>query len=226
MKLTYYGHACFSVMVNGQHLLFDPFITPNKQASHIDVDQVKADYIFISHGHDDHIADLIRIANNTGATVVSNAEIIDWAIKQGLTKTHHMNIGGHWFFDFGKVKCVNAVHSSSLPDGTYGGNPMGFLVETPEKSFYYSGDTALTYDMKLIGEFKKMSFALLPIGNNFTMGIDNAIIAADFINCDSIIGLHYDTYESIRIDQSEAREKFSRAGKELHLLTIGETIEM
>jgi|SRR5688572_14753809 len=226
MKLTYYGHACFSVMVNGKHLLFDPFITPNQQASHIDADQVKADYIFISHGHDDHIADTVRIAQNTGATVVSNAEIIDWAVKQGLTKTHPMNIGGHWFFDFGKVKCVNAVHSSSLPDGSYGGSPMGFLVETPEKSFYYSGDTALTYDMKLIGEFKKMNFALLPIGNNFTMGIDNAIIAADFINCDSIIGLHYDTFGNIKIDHSEAREKFSRAGKELHLLAIGETIEM
>ncbi len=226
MKITYYGHSCFSVLVNGKNLLFDPFITPNKLASHIDVDQIKADYIFVSHGHEDHIVDTVRIAANNGSVVVSNWEIINWAINQGVTNTHPMNIGGHWFFDFGKVKCVNAVHSSSLPDGTYGGNPMGFLVESGEQSFYYSGDTALTYDMKLIGEFKKMDFALLPIGNNFTMGIDNAIIAAGFIRCDKIIGLHYDTFGYIKIDREEAIDKFSRAGKDLLLPAIGETIEI
>ena len=226
MKITYYGHSCFSVLVNGKNLLFDPFITPNKLASHIVVDQIKADYIFVSHGHEDHIADAVRIATNNGSVMVSNWEIINWAINQGVTSTHPMNIGGHWFFDFGKVKCVNAVHSSSLPDGTYGGNPMGFLVETGEQSFYYSGDTALNYDMKLIGEFKKMDFALLPIGNNFTMGIDNAIIAAGFIRCDKIIGLHYDTFDTIKIDHEEAIDKFSRAGKDLLLPAIGETIEI
>jgi L-ascorbate metabolism protein UlaG (beta-lactamase superfamily) len=226
MKITYYGHSCFSVLVNGKALLFDPFITPNNLARHIDVDTVAADYIFISHGHSDHIADAVRIAKNTNALVISNPEIIKWVAKQGITKTHSMNIGGHWFFDFGKVKCVNAVHSSSLPDGTTGGNPMGFLVESEEKSFYYSGDTALTYDMKLIGEFKKMNFALLPIGNNFTMGIDNAIIASQFIRCDEIIGLHYDTFDSIMIDRSEALDKFNRAGKHLMLPSIGETIEV
>jgi L-ascorbate metabolism protein UlaG (beta-lactamase superfamily) len=226
MKITYYGHSCFSVLVNGQHLLFDPFITPNELANHIDINQVKADYIFISHGHEDHIADAPRIAYNNGSTIVSNFEIINWAISQGVAKTHPMNIGGHWFFDFGKVKCVNAVHSSSLPDGSYGGNPMGFLVESDERSFYYSGDTALTYDMKLIGDFKRMHFALLPIGNNFTMGIDNAIIAAEFIKCDTIIGLHYDTYGFIKIDRQEAIDKFYRAGKELLLPAIGETIEV
>ncbi len=226
MKLTYYGHSCFSVVVNGKHLLFDPFISPNEMARHIDVDKVKADYIFVSHGHEDHIADAVRIAGNNGSMMVSNWEIINWAISQGVSNTHPMNIGGHWFFDFGKVKCVNAVHSSSLPDGSYGGNPMGFLVESDESSFYYSGDTALTYDMKLIGEFKRMNFALLPIGNNFTMGIDNAIIAAQYINCDRIIALHYDTYEYIKIDRQEAIDKFSRAGKELLMPAIGETIDL
>jgi L-ascorbate metabolism protein UlaG (beta-lactamase superfamily) len=226
MEITYYGHSCFSVRVNDRHLLFDPFISPNELARHIDVNKVAADYIFLSHGHEDHVADAVRIARNTGAVVVSNWEIINWISNQGVTNTHPMNIGGHWFFDFGKVKCVNAVHSSSLPDGTYGGNPMGFLVETDNKSFYYSGDTALTYDMKLIGEYKNMNFALLPIGNNFTMGIDNAIIASEFINCDEIIGLHYDTFGYIKIDKMEARDKFLRAGKQLFLPSIGETIEM
>ena len=137
-----------------------------------------------------------------------------------------MNTGGHWIFDFGKVKCVNAVHSSSMPDGSYGGNPMGFLVETPAGNFYYSGDTALTYDMKLIGEFKRMDVAMFPIGNNFTMGYDNALIAAEFVNCNKIIGLHYDTFDLIKIDHHDAKEKFNAAGKELLLIPIGESIEI
>jgi L-ascorbate metabolism protein UlaG (beta-lactamase superfamily) len=225
MKVTYYGHSCFAVQVNGKHLLFDPFITPNELAAHIDVNAVEADYILVSHGHHDHIADAVNIARRTGATVISNWEVVSWLNKNGIENTHPMNIGGHWIFDFGKVKCVNAVHSSSLPDGTYGGNPMGFLLETPEGNFYYSGDTALTFDMKLIGEYKQMDFALLPIGNNFTMGIDNAIIASDFINCHTIIGLHYDTFGTIRIDHQEAVSKFASAGKQLLLPAIGTSLE-
>ncbi len=226
MKITYYGHSCFTVEAGGKKILFDPFITPNDLAKNIDVDTIEADFILISHGHEDHIADAVRIAKRTGATVVSNYEIVNWINSKGITNTHSMNIGGHWFFDFGKVKCVNAIHSSSLPDGSYGGNPMGFLLETDQGNCYYSGDTALTYDMKLIGDYKKIDITLLPIGNNFTMGIDNAIIAAEFIKCDKIIGLHYDTFEYIKIDHQEALEKFSRAGKELYLLEIGETIEI
>lgn len=226
MKITYYGHSCFAVEAGGKSVLFDPFISPNTLAAKIDVNLVPADYILISHGHEDHIADAVQIAQRTGATVVSNWEITNWLNKQGVSKTHPMNIGGHWFFDFGKVKCVNAVHSSSLPDGSYGGNPMGFLLETDHGNCYYSGDTALTYDMKLIGDFKKIDLALLPIGNNFTMGIDNAIIAAEFIRCDKIIGLHYNTFGYIKIDQQEAKDKFTRAGKELYLIPIGETMEI
>lgn len=126
MKITYYGHSCFSVEVSGKTILFDPFITPNSLAADIDINTIAADYILISHGHEDHIADAVSIAKRTGAVVVSNWEIVQWLGKQGVTNTHPMNIGGHWFFDFGKVKCVNAVHSSSLPDGSYGGNPMDF----------------------------------------------------------------------------------------------------
>lgn len=137
-----------------------------------------------------------------------------------------MNIGGHWMFDFGKVKCVNAVHSSSMPDGTYGGNPMGFLIESSEGNFYYSGDTALTYDMKLIGDYKNIDVAFLPIGNNFTMGVDNAIIACNFIKCNTVIGLHYDSFPPIVIDKEQAKIKFSNAGKQLILIPIGDTIEL
>lgn len=226
MTITFYGHSCFAVNIGGKTLLFDPFITPNPLAAHIDITKIKADFILISHGHEDHIADAVSIAKRTGAKVVSNFEIVTWLAKQGVDNGHGMNTGGHWFFDFGKVKCVNAVHSSSMPDGSYGGTAMGFLIETQEGNFYYSGDTALTYDMKLIGDYKKINFALLPIGNNFTMGIDNALIACDFINCEKVIGLHYDTFGYIKIDHKEAIAKFNDAGKELILMPIGESINI
>jgi L-ascorbate metabolism protein UlaG (beta-lactamase superfamily) len=225
MNITYYGHSCFAVEVNGKHLLFDPFITGNELAKNIDINTIKADYILISHGHSDHIGDTVAIAKRTGAKVISCYEVIDWLEKQGVLNAHPMNIGGKWNFDFGSVKCVVAIHSSVLPDGTYGGNPMGFIVETPESNFYYAGDTALTYDMKLIGEYRSLDLAFLPIGGNFTMGIDNAIIACEFINCDNIIGMHYDTFEYIKIDKQEAKKKFLQAGFDLTLMDLGETIK-
>ena len=226
MVITYYGHSCFSVEVSGKKLLFDPFISGNPLAKNIAVNQVMADYILLSHGHEDHVADAEAIAKRTGATVICNFEIHSWMHSLGIVKTHPMNIGGHFIFEFGKVKCVNAVHSSSLPDGSYGGNAMGFLVETTEGNFYYAGDTALHYDMKLIGDYKKIKFAFLPIGNNYTMGIDNAVIASDFISCEEIIGMHYDTFDSIKIDHDDAKKRFERVSKELHLLKIGESREM
>lgn len=226
MQITYYGHSCFGVQIGSKKLLFDPFISGNPLAKSIDLKSIEADYILVSHGHGDHVADLIPLAKQTGATVISNYEIVTWLEKQGIKKVHPMNIGGHWIFDFGKVKCVNAVHSSSLPDGTYGGNPMGFLIETAETNFYYAGDTALHYDMKLIGDFKKMHFAFLPLGNNYTMGVDNAVIASEFIKCDKIIGMHYDTFDMIKIDHADATRKFEHSGKELHLMKIGDTLKI
>jgi L-ascorbate metabolism protein UlaG (beta-lactamase superfamily) len=225
MKITYFGHSCFGIEVNDKHLLFDPFISPNPLAAGIDVDSVKADYILISHAHEDHIADAVRIAKRTGAKVISAYEIHKWLNKQGVMNTHPMNMGGKWIFDFGKVKCVIAQHSSSFSDGTYGGNPMGFIIETSQGNFYYAGDTALTYDMKLIGDYRKLDFAFLPIGDNFTMGVDNAIIAADFINCEDIIAMHFDTFEMIQVDHKDATHKFERAGNKLTMMEIGQTIE-
>lgn len=224
MNITYYGHSCFGVEIKGKHLLFDPFITPNELASHIDIGQVKADYILISHGHEDHIADAVMLAGKTGAKVICSWEVNVWLGKQGVNNIHPMNIGGKVKLDFGNVKCVAAVHSSGLPDGSYGGNPMGFVIESEEGNFYYAGDTALTYDMKLIGDYRKINFAFLPIGDNFTMGVDNAIIACDFIKCNDIIGMHYDTFGYIKINKTEAVEKFERTGKKLCLLEIGQTI--
>ena len=223
MKVTYYGHSCFAVEVNRRTVLFDPFITPNELARSIDVNKVAADFILISHGHQDHLSDAAAIAKRTGATLISNFEIVTWFGKQGIQKAHPMNHGGAFAFDFGRVKFVNAVHSSTLPDGASGGNPGGFVVETSEGNFYYSGDTALTMDMKLIGESTRLKFAALCIGDNFTMGIEDAIKAADFVRCAEILGVHYDTFPPIKIDHAAAQEKFKAAGKQLHLLKAGES---
>lgn len=226
MKITFYGHACVGVEFGGKHLLFDPFITGNPIATAVDVDKIPADYILISHGHGDHVADMERIAKRTNATVVSNAEIAGWAEAKGL-KAHPMNHGGKWKFDFGTVKYVPAVHSSSLPDGANGGNPGGFVVWDGAQCFYFAGDTSLTMDMKLIPELcPKLDIALLPIGDNFTMGIDEALVASDFIQCKRILGIHYDSFGYIKIDHQQALDAFKARGKELILLPIGKSIEI
>ena len=226
MKFTYYGHSSFAVEVKGKKILFDPFITPNDLASSIDVNRIEADYIFVSHGHADHVADLKGVAERTGAKVVGAFELTEWISKQGISNVHPMNTGGKWAFDFGTVKCVIAHHSSGLPDGSYGGNPLGFVFTTSEGNFYYSGDTALTFDMELVPRFAKLDFAILPIGDNFTMGVEDAIIAAEFIECSRIVGVHYDTFGYIKIDHKEATRQFEAAGLTLLLPAIGETINM
>lgn len=223
MNITFYGHACFGIEINGKSILFDPFISPNELAKGIDIDSIKADYILVSHGHEDHVADVATIAKNTGAKIVSNFEIVTWFGKQGLENGHPMNHGGQWKFDFGTVKYVNAVHSSVLPDGSNGGNPGGFVIESSEGNFYYAGDTALTMDMQLIGRMHKLDFAILPLGDNFTMGVDDAVVASEFINCKKIVGMHYDTFGYIVIDKEAAKAKFADAGAELILLDIGTT---
>lgn len=226
MKLTFYGHSCFQVRIGGKKILFDPFITYNELAKDIDVNQVETDYIFLSHGHVDHIADAVSIAQRTGCKVVANWEIHEWLNKQGVSNTHPMNTGGKWTFDFGTVKCTVAQHSSGLPDGSYGGSPMGFLFSTGEGDFYYSGDTALTLDMQLIPTWAKLNFAVLPIGDNFTMDVADAVRAADFVQCSTVVGVHYNTFGFIKINEAAARAAFGAAGKQLLLPAIGETIDI
>lgn len=226
MKLTYYGHSCFLVEVKGKKLLFDPFITYNELAKDIDINSIEADYILLSHGHADHIADAVGIAGRTGATVIAAWEIHEWLHKQGITATHPMNTGGKWSFDFGTVKCVVAQHSSGLPDGSYGGNPMGFLCMTDEGNFYYSGDTALTLDMQLIPTWSKLDFSILPLGDNFTMDVADAVRCADFVQCKRVIGVHYNTFGFIKIDTEAAKQSFAAAGKELFLPAIGASIDL
>ncbi len=226
MHFTSYGHSCFSVIIKNKKILFDPFITYNELAKEIDASKIEADYIFLSHGHEDHIADCILIATQTGAKVVCSFEIHVWLNKQGITNTHPMNTGGKWNFDFGVVKCVTAHHSSGLPDGTYGGNPMGFVFTSEEGNFYYSGDTALTLDMQLIPQYAALNFAVLPIGDNFTMDAKDAVQAATFIQCGKIVGVHYDTFGYIKINHEAATQLFAEQGLQLYLLNPGESIDL
>ena len=231
MKVTYYGHSCFGVEVAGRHLLFDPFISPNEKASGVRMEDVAADYVLLSHGHFDHVADVAAVALRTGAMVVGCYEVIEWVKKQGVSaeRVHAMNAGGAFGFEFGRVKFVSAIHSSTLPDGSPGGCPGGFVVESAreeEGSFYYSGDTALTLDMQLIGEANRLRFAALCIGDNFTMGIADAVRAAGLVRCGRVLGVHYDTWPILEIDHAAAKAAFHAAGCELHLPPIGGTLEL
>ena len=226
MRFTYYGQSCFGVEISGKKILFDPFVTGNPLATAIDVNSIEADYILVSHGHGDHTGDLISIATRTNATVVSAYEITEWAGSKGVKNAHPMNFGGKKQFDFGTVKYVPATHSSVLPDGTYGGNPGGFVVTSKEGNFYYAGDTSLMMDMQLIPRYAKLDFAILPVGDNFTMGVEDAVIAAEFIQCGKIVGVHFDTFPYIKIDHETSIKQFKDAGLELILPEIGKTIDL
>lgn len=225
MKATYYGQSCLELEINGIKLLFDPFITHNQLAKHIDVNSLKPDFILVSHGHGDHVADLLTVQKNSGAKVICIAEIAGWLGKQGVDNAHGMNIGGAFNFAFGRVKMVNAIHSSTMPDGSPGGNPAGFVIYAGDKTIYFAGDTALTYDMKLLAD-ENLDWAILPIGDNYTMGIDDAIKSTGFFNCKNVIGVHYDSFPVIEIDKHEAMEKFIKAGLVLKLPAVGESLTL
>ncbi|MBG6234806.1 L-ascorbate metabolism protein UlaG (beta-lactamase superfamily) [Pedobacter sp. CAN_A7] len=225
MKYTYYGQSCFLLEADGVKFLFDPFITPNPLAKHIDIKTIEADYILVSHGHGDHVADLVVLAEQTKAKVIGMVEVMAWAEKQGVTNIHEMNFGKHKF-DFGTLRMVWATHSSSNPDGSYGGNPAGYVLETAGKAIYFAGDTSLNADMSLLADLYKLDYAILPIGGNYTMDVDDALVATKLINCDKVIGVHYNTFPVIEIDPEEAVAKFNRENKQLYLPAIGETIEL
>lgn len=226
MKLTYYGHSCFLVETGGKKLLFDPFISGNELAGNIEINSIEADYILVSHGHSDHIEDCAAIAQGTGATVIACFEVAVWLSGQGVRNYHPMNIGGKKTFEFGTVKCVNATHSSQLPDGSYGGHSMGFVVLSGEGNFYYSGDTGLTMDMGLIPAMGKIDFSVLPIGDNFTMDAADAAAAAGMVKTNKVVGVHYDTFGFIKINKEEAKKVFEAKGIFLLLPSIGETIHL
>lgn len=225
MKITFYGHACLGIQIEDTYILVDPFITGNPKAAHIDINSIKADYILLTHAHQDHILDVEAIAKRTDAVIVSNFEIVSYYQNLGF-EGHPMNHGGTWDFDFGNLKYVNAIHTSSFPDGSYGGQPGGFVIQGERKNIYIAGDTALTFDMKLIPMQIKLDLAILPIGDNFTMGINDAILASDFVECNKILGYHFDTFGYIEIDHEAAKREFFEKDKDLMLLEIGESLEL
>lgn len=226
MKITFLGHASLKIELDNHEILIDPFISGNeKTAGIIDLESLNPDFVLVTHAHQDHTLDVEAIAKRSDATIVSNYEIAMHYGNKGL-KAHPMNHGGNWQFDFGKLKYTQAIHTSSFPDGSYGGQPGGFILNSDNKRIYIAGDTALTMDMKLIPAEAPLDLAVLPIGDNFTMGIDDAVLAADFLECNQIMGYHYDTFGYIEIDHNEALTAFEEAGKKLHLLEIGSSISI
>lgn len=225
MKFTYYGQSCFSIEADGKKFLFDPFITHNPLAKHIDIKTIEADYILVSHGHADHIADLVEIANNTKAHVIAVVEVATWISNQGVKNVTDVNFGKAKF-DFGTLRTVWAVHTSANPDNSYGGNPAGFVLELEGKTIYFAGDTALTLEMKILADLYNLDYAILPIGGHYTMDVDDALIATKYLECNKVIGVHYNTFPPIQIDTQEAVAKFKRENKTLLLPGIGETIEL
>jgi L-ascorbate metabolism protein UlaG (beta-lactamase superfamily) len=214
IRLTWYGHSAFRVDIGHHRILIDPFLTGNALAS-VSADEVDADYILITHGHGDHVGDAISIAQRTGALVISNFEICNWLQAQGVENTHPQHVGGGYPHPFGYLKLTIAHHGSSLPDGSCGGNPAGLLLTSEEKKLYFAGDTGLFYSMRLIGE-EGIDLAILPIGDNFTMGPDDALRAVKLIAPHVVMPIHYDTFEVIQQDPhawaERVREETSSQG--------------
>ena len=224
VKVTYHGHACFSTEGGGARLLIDPFLSGNPQAD-VGSEEVEADYILVSHAHGDHLGDTVDIAQRTGATVISNHEIATYCGAQGLNG-HGLHIGGGYRFPFGRVQLTIAHHGSSFPDGSYGGNPAGFLITMGGQTIYFAGDTGLTYDMKLIGE-KGIDLAILPIGDNYTMGPDDALRAVELLQPRRVVPMHYDTFPVIEQDpQAFAARVVAETGAECQVLKPGESLTL
>jgi len=198
VHITWYGHACFLLETAGRRLLTDPFISGNPQAP-ISASDVEVETILVSHGHGDHIGDTVALAKRTGAMVIANLEVHNWVAGQGVANVHPMHIGGARRFDWGKVKLTIAQHGSSMPDGGYGGNPCGFLFYLEDKKIYHACDTGLFYDMRLIGD-EGIDLAILPIGDNFTMGPEDALRAVKLIRPKITVPIHYNTFDVIKQD--------------------------
>jgi L-ascorbate metabolism protein UlaG (beta-lactamase superfamily) len=225
VKITWYSHACFLLDTGDSKLLTDPFLSGNPLAP-VTADDLDVDYVLVSHGHGDHVGDTLAIAQRTGATVVSNFEIQNWLAGQGVENTHPQHIGGGFDYPWGRVKLTIAHHGSGLPDGSYGGNPCGFLFYIQGRKIYHACDTGLFYDMKLIGE-EGIDLAILPIGDNFTMGPEDALRAVKLIDPKRVVPIHYDTFEVIKQDANAwAQHVENETAAKVVVMKPGDTIEL
>lgn len=226
ISVRWLGHGTYALETDGYRIVIDPFFSPDNPVSPVTVDEVEADFILQTHGHGDHITHTVELAKRTGALVIANFEICNWIGKHGHDRTHGMNIGGGYEFDFGRAEMTLALHSSGLPDGAYGGNPGGFLVTTSGKKLYFAGDTAVFSDMQLIGD-AGIDLAVLPIGDNFTMNAQSSLTAIKFLRPKVVIPGHYDTWPLVAQD-AEAWANDVRASTEAEpvVLAFGETYEV
>jgi L-ascorbate metabolism protein UlaG (beta-lactamase superfamily) len=212
--------------LDGHNVVVDPFFAGNNPAAKTSVDEVSADFILQTHGHGDHITDTLALAKRTGALVIANFEICNWVNAKGHDKTHALNVGGGYQFEFGRVQMTPALHSSGLPDGSEGGNPGGFLVFVGDRKLYLAGDTAVFSDMSLIGAVG-LDLAVIPIGDNFTMGPDDSLLALEYLQPDVVIPVHYNTWPLIEVDVTGWADRVrAETSAEPIVLGIDETYEL
>jgi L-ascorbate metabolism protein UlaG (beta-lactamase superfamily) len=222
-KLTYLGHSAFLVEGSKGNVAIDPFLSGNPLAK-VKPEEIHVDCVLLSHGHGDHLGDALQIAKACDAVIVAPNELAVYCAGKGA-KTHGMHLGGAFNFSVGRVKLTIAHHGSMAPDGTYTGNPCGFLLTMDGKTLYHPGDTGLFYDMKLIGEMNRIEVAVLPIGDNFTMGIEDAVQAAEFLHAGVVIPMHYKTFEVIDVEPEDFVAKVKAKGLHARLLPIGDSLE-
>ncbi|HUX60408.1 MAG TPA: metal-dependent hydrolase [Ignavibacteriaceae bacterium] len=224
MKLKYFSHSAFQITANnGKIILIDPFLDDNPTSPEKS-ENVNADYIILTHAHGDHIGDAFKIAERCGSTFICVNELANYCQTKGFT-AHNMHIGGAFDFDFGRVKFTIAHHGSSTPDGQYAGEPAGVIISIGNKNIYHTGDTGLFYDMKLIGEMHNIDIMLLPIGDNFTMGITDAAKAVELVNPKLAIPMHFNTFPLIEVNPKDFKEKVEQGGNKCRIMNFGEEIE-
>lgn len=226
LKATFYGHSCVFITDGKSKIIIDPFLTGNPQAP-VKAEDIDVDYILATHGHGDHLGDSVEISKRTGATIIAPNELAVWVTAKGAL-AHNMHIGGAYNFEFGRVKLTIAHHGSAAGESglEYTGNPCGFLITMDGKTIYHTGDTGLFYDMKLIGEMNKIDLMFLPIGDNFTMGVDDAVKAVEFVKPKIAVPMHYDTWDIIHVEPQEFKKKLDGSSTRVEILKPNQSIEL